>query len=176
MNNESVRLHFDALAEQGVWASLYREADGKITAETWSFLIRARRVVQLLEFSGTKLHELLDIGWGTAPIAESIVAMGAHYTGVDFSPEMVSAAARNVSGLAANGTARVSLGDVTNLRSPDGSFNAVTAMGLIEYLSQREIAQSLSEVGRVSRPGGLAVITIPKRWNWASLWAFCFIL
>ena len=42
MSSQAVHEHFSQLAEQGVWASLYH--DGPVNAETWSFLIRARRV------------------------------------------------------------------------------------------------------------------------------------
>ena len=134
-----------------------------------SFLIRARRVIELLQLSGTDLRSLLDIGCGTAPIAESIVAMGSRYTGIDFSSEMVSAAAHNISALLPNGQASVSLGDVTKMNVPDSSFDAVTAMGVIEYLSRDEVRRSLTEIRRVLRPGGVSIITIPKRWNWGRL-------
>ena len=164
--NDLVKSHFGQLAEQGVWASLYSEPGKKVTSETWSFLIRARRVVELLQSSGRELREVLDIGCGTAPIARSLVAMGSHYTGNDFSPEMVKAAKRNIEDLVLRGDARLGVGDATNLNYPDSTFDAVTAMGLVEYLTRDQVTQALREVRRVLLPGGIVVLTIPKRWDW----------
>lgn len=166
MGNELVRSHFGLLAEQGVWASLYTEPGAKVTAETWSFLIRARRVIELLQSSGRELREVLDIGCGTAPIARSVVAMGSHYEGIDFSAQMVEAAKRNTQDLLARGDVRLGVGDATKLDYPDNSFDAVTAMGLVEYLSRDQINCALREMRRILRPGGVAVLTIPKFWSW----------
>jgi Methyltransferase domain len=63
--------------------------------------------------------------------------MGSRYTGIDFSQEMVTAAKRNIRGLIGSGNADVCVGDVTNLSSPDMSFDVVTAMGVIELSQPR---------------------------------------
>ena len=164
-----VHSHFSRLAEQGVWASLYDNNDKKVTAETWSFLIRVRRVTELLRSVGNGPGEVLDLGCGTAPIARSLVAMGGHYTGTDFSPQMIEAAGGNIGDLVAGGSARLQVGLATRTDFADASFDTVIAMGVLEYLTREQLAQTLREVSRVLRPGGVALLTIPKRWHWGRL-------
>ena len=127
--NESTRIHFGRLAEAGVWASLYEDSSRqKVDCETWSFLIRVRRVIELLETGGQEIHELLDCGCGTAPIAGSILAMGARYTGIDFSQKMVDAARKNTARSTEKDNIRLQTGDITDLDFPRQSFDAVVAM------------------------------------------------
>src|ERR1700682_106598 len=112
MIDDEVHKHFSQLAEAGVWARLYRAAQ-PIDSETWSFLIRARRVAELLQASGTNLREIIDVGCGTAPVARSVVAMGAHYTGMDFSAEMIESARTAIKDLVEQGHADLRIGDAT---------------------------------------------------------------
>jgi ubiquinone/menaquinone biosynthesis C-methylase UbiE len=167
---EAVRGHFSAEAEQGVWSSFYEREQGKeITSRSWPFLMRARRVIELLRISGKEIKELLDVGCGTAPIAENIMAMGSRYTGTDFSAQMIEVANQKLAGAVRSGKAILQVGDVRKLEFPNGAFDALTAMGVVEYLQAQDISQVLREMERVLSPGGVAVITIPKRWHWGSM-------
>jgi SAM-dependent methyltransferase len=168
MANVEVKAHFSTLADQGVWASLYDERS-YVTAETWSFLIRARRIMELLQSQGQRLGNVLDIGCGTAPLARSLVALGSDYTGIDFSPQMIEGGKRNVPDLVRDGRARFQTGDATRLPFSDGEFDAVIAMGVLEYLSWVQIDRALHEIFRVLSPTGLALLTVPKRWHWGKL-------
>jgi ubiquinone/menaquinone biosynthesis C-methylase UbiE len=168
MTNQNVRTHFSKLAEDGVWASLYATND-TVTSETWSFLIRARRVAELLQASGNPLKTVADIGCGTAPIARSVTAMGSEYVGLDFSADMVEAAARNIPDLLQGGRARLLIGDIGGTGLPDKSCDAAVAMGVLEYLTVPAIDTALREVFRILRPGGVAILTIPKRRHWETV-------
>src|ERR1700682_2706949 len=156
MINDAVRKHFSQLAEEGVWASLYL-ADQQIDSETWSFLIRARRVAELLHASGTNLREIVDVGCGTAPVARSVVAMGAHYTGMDFSAEMIESARTTIKDLVEQGHADLRVGDATTLPLADEASDAVLAMGVVEYLPREKIGIVAREMARVLRPNGVAI-------------------
>ncbi|WP_052639777.1 class I SAM-dependent methyltransferase [Zavarzinella formosa] len=166
---EHVHTHFSRLAEQGVWASLYDNSSPKVTVETWSFLIRARRVIELLRTVGTGPGDVLDLGCGTAPIARSLVAMGGHYTGTDFSPQMIDAARANIGDLVIGGNADLQVGLATTPDFADASFDTIIAMGVLEYLTRDQLTQTLRGVSRMLRPGGVALLTIPKRRNWGRL-------
>jgi ubiquinone/menaquinone biosynthesis C-methylase UbiE len=165
MSNENVQTHFSKLAEDGVWASLY-SGNERVDSETWSFLIRARRVAELLQTSGTTLREVADVGCGTAPVARTVTAMGARYIGVDFSPEMIESARANIEDLVNAGRAELRVGDVTALSLPDQSCDAVLAMGVLEYLAREAVDVALRETFRVLRRKGAAILTIPKRNHW----------
>jgi ubiquinone/menaquinone biosynthesis C-methylase UbiE len=168
MSNSAVQTHFSKLAEDGVWASLYSATD-TITSETWSFLIRARRVAELLQASGNTLSTVVDIGCGTAPIARSVTAMGSQYVGMDFSAEMIKAAGQSIPDLVQDGRARLLVGDVTRTGLPDRCCDAVVAMGVIEYLSAAAVDTAAKEMWRILRPGGVVILTIPKRHHWETI-------
>jgi ubiquinone/menaquinone biosynthesis C-methylase UbiE len=165
--NTQVRNHFGKLAEDGVWASLY-STDQRATSETWSFVIRARRIVELLQASGTTIRDVADIGCGTAPVARTVAAMGCRYVGVDFSGEMIDAARRNLADLLQQDRVELSVGDATRLSLPDQSCDAAVAMGLLEYFTRPAVATVLEETARIVRPGGVAILTIPKRHHWGT--------
>jgi ubiquinone/menaquinone biosynthesis C-methylase UbiE len=168
MSQACVQVHFGRLAEQGVWASLYGPRD-RVTSETWTFLIRARRVLELLRSQDRPFADVLDLGCGTAPLARSLVALGSTYTGVDFSPAMIDSARGDLADLTERGVARLEVGDATALGQVDARFDAVVAMGVLEYLDLARVGQALRETARVLRPGGVAILTIPKRWHWGRL-------
>jgi ubiquinone/menaquinone biosynthesis C-methylase UbiE len=168
MSKDVVEAHFSDLAKRGVWESLYQPG-AKVNAESSSFLIRARRVIELLTSRPQRPKKFLDVGCGTAPLGPAIVAMGSEYTGVDFSAEMIEAAHRIMSEAIASGTARVSVGDATNLALPAATFDSIVAMGLVEYFSRERADRVLSEIARVMTPNGAAIITIPKQWYWGKV-------
>jgi ubiquinone/menaquinone biosynthesis C-methylase UbiE len=168
MSQACVQVHFGRLAEQGVWASLYGPRD-RVTSETWTFLIRARRVLELMRSLDRPVADVLDVGCGTAPLARSLVALGSTYTGVDFSPAMINSAREHLADLTETGAARLEVGDATALGYADEGFDAVISMGVLEYLDLSRVRQALCETVRVLRPRGVAILTIPKRWHWGRL-------
>jgi SAM-dependent methyltransferase len=100
---------------------------------------------------------VLDLGCGTAPLAPRLIARGHEYVGADRDPAMVAGANRRLG----EGPGRVALADARELPFPDRYFGAVASLGLFEYLD--EPIATLSEVRRVLRPGGPAVLTVPRR-------------
>jgi len=52
------------------------------------------------------------------------------------------------------------VGDVENIDLPAASFDLVTAMAVLEYLKSSD--KMFEEINRVLRPGGLALIKVPK--------------
>ena len=98
---------------------------------------------------------LLDIGCGTGWLAEHFE----DYTGVDGSPDAVSAAV-------ARGR-NVSLADVDEpLPFGDASFDGVVLKDLLEHVA--DPVAVVAEVRRVLRPGGIVFASSPdaQRWVW----------
>jgi ubiquinone/menaquinone biosynthesis C-methylase UbiE len=138
--------HFDALA--GMWAALY---EGPETSLNVSFRVRLTRALELLPAHGRRV---LDLGCGPGPLAAALVERSGAYVGVDFVQGMLlQAQRRHPRALLVRATQR--------LPFQEASFDAVVALGFLEYL--RDPGAAFREMKRVVRPGGVVVVSVPKR-------------
>ena len=100
----------------------------------------------------------LDVATGTGDLAIELARRGAEVTGSDFAPAMLEIARRKAPGL------RFEEGDALDLAYADGSFDAVTVgFGARNFA---DLDRGLSEMTRVTRPGGRVVvleITTPQK-------------
>jgi ubiquinone/menaquinone biosynthesis C-methylase UbiE len=150
-NAEAVVTHFDHLAATKQWSQLYTRYDGA----TYHFHVRQQRVFELLP---PALGRVADVGCGPGVTVEAVLARGGTFDGVDLSPEMLRQAQERFPQVA---NVRFTMGNVEQLELPSAAYDQVIAMGLIEYLSTPD--RALAEIARVLRPGGVAVVTVPKR-------------
>ncbi|HEX6143395.1 MAG TPA: class I SAM-dependent methyltransferase [Geminicoccaceae bacterium] len=90
--------------------------------------------------------KLLEVGprWAFARRFQTMP--GVEYVGLD---------------LVRRGPEVTTLGDVTALPMPDASFDAVLCIHVLEHVADDRGA--ISEIHRVLRPGGFAIITVPIR-------------
>ena len=151
--NHDVIEHFDRLSAGGDWSRLYSVSDG----HSYHFQVRRARVLELLP---ERLGRVLDVGMGPGVLAEAVVARGGTFEGVDLSPEMVREAREKYQNLSG---ASFREGNVESIDAPDSTYDQVIAVAVIEYLKTAD--RALSEIARVLKPGGLAVITVPKPWH-----------
>jgi SAM-dependent methyltransferase len=113
---------------------------------------------------------LADLGCGGGDLCLEAARLGMETTGVDIAEGMIEQAARAAEGLEQEARARLRFlqGDVLASGLPEASFDAVTALGLIEYLPQD--GPLLGEAHRLLRPGGVLVVSCRNRlFNMASL-------
>jgi demethylmenaquinone methyltransferase/2-methoxy-6-polyprenyl-1,4-benzoquinol methylase len=100
----------------------------------------------------------LDVATGTGDLAIELARRGAAVTGMDFSPGMLELAREKAPEIA------FEEGDAQALGYEDGSFDAVTVgFGARNF---GDLDRGLSEMARVTRPGGRVVvleITSPQR-------------
>jgi ubiquinone/menaquinone biosynthesis C-methylase UbiE len=143
--------HFDKLSANNDWSRLYAVADGI----TYHFHIRRRRVLELLP---ARLGEVLDVGCGPGVMVEAVLERGGTFHGLDLSPQMVREGQEKFGHL--NGVS-FGEGNIERLDLPNAVCDQVIAMAVIEYLVSPH--QALREIARVLRPGGIAVVTVPKR-------------
>jgi len=123
-----------------------------------SFIEQKRIVLQML--SGMR-GRLLEVGCGPAVMTPDLLAMGFQVQGIDVSGEMIRQARQHMAGHPLEKGCDFALGDVERLSFADASFEAVLAMGVLEYLP--DYARALQETARVLKPGGIAVFTVPNR-------------
>jgi SAM-dependent methyltransferase len=101
---------------------------------------------------------LLDAGCGSGRELDELAARG-RVAGVDLSPVAVASAR-------ARGHADVHCAPIEHLPFADETFDLVTCLDVIEHTPDDRDA--LAELRRVTRPGGLLVVTVPA---YPSLWS-----
>ncbi|KIC48791.1 bifunctional 2-polyprenyl-6-hydroxyphenol methylase/3-demethylubiquinol 3-O-methyltransferase UbiG [Tateyamaria sp. ANG-S1] len=95
--------------------------------------------------------DVLDLGCAGGFMAEAIADRGAQVTGIDPAAQAVEAA--RIHAKALGKTIRYDVGVGEDLPYPDASFDAVVCVDVLEHVA--DLAQVLSEVARVLRPGGM---------------------
>jgi ubiquinone/menaquinone biosynthesis C-methylase UbiE len=121
-----------------------------------SFVIRRSRVYELL--AGRQGGTLLDIGCGPGITVTDLTARKFEIYGVDISAPMIEECVRRFGHLP---TAHFSIGAIERLEFPDGFFDAVIALGVVEYVDDDDVA--IAEMKRVLKPGGTMIVTLPNR-------------
>ena len=114
------------------------------------------RMAAVLEALGPGGGTVLDAGMGPGRLCAELDARGWQVSGVDISAQMVALAARRLP----HARARLLQGSITELPFPGESFDAVTATGVLEYVT--EPAAAVAELMRVLAPGGVAAVSIPN--------------
>lgn len=126
---------------------------------------RMRRVAGLLE--GVQ-GELLDVGCGTGQmiryLRDSRPGQFA-LTGLDRSASILAEARRVVDD---DPAVRLVTGRVERMPFAPATFDVVLAMGILEYVASTE--QAVREIARVTRPGGLAIVTMQNPRSPYRLW------
>ena len=143
-----VQALFDALALEYV-----HEREQQV-----SFVSQKRIVIQML-LGGR--GRLLEVGCGPGIMLPDLLAMGFDVRAIDVSAEMIRRAEQRMTGHPLARRCRLAVGDVERLEFGEGAFDAVLAMGVLEYLPACDGA--LREMVRVLRPGGHLVLTVPNR-------------
>jgi len=111
---------------------------------------------------------VLEIGFGpgvdVARVAER--ASRGFVAGIDHSEVMVRQAVRRNAEAIGAGRVELRLGNASRLPHPDGCFDKAFAINVAQFWSRA--AETLAEVRRVLRPGGLAAIAVQPRSKGAS--------
>jgi SAM-dependent methyltransferase len=134
--------------------------EAAIEASHWWYVGRRGLFAKQIERLGLEPDSpILDVGTSTG--ANMRMLRNMHFsdvTGLDFSEEAIRFCA-------AKGFTDVRLGDVCAMPWPDASFALVVATDIIEHVDDHE--KAVSEIFRVLKPGGHALITVPA---FQSLW------
>ena len=109
----------------------------------YALRVRQERVLELFDQAGGKV---LDVGCGPGLMMPPILERGCSFWGVDPSPRMIDIARKLCK---QNERVQFSSGDAMHLEFPDGLFDAVLCMGVIDALRDRR--QAIREMLRVAR-------------------------
>jgi ubiquinone/menaquinone biosynthesis C-methylase UbiE len=127
----------------------------------WWFRGVRRAVKNLLAVGaeGKRLGKVLDVGCGTGALLDELAPLCDDLYGADVSPTALKFCA-------ARGHKQLLLSDAQRIPAQDASFDAITAIGLIEHLDDE--AAFLREMRRLCKPGGSLVLltsSFPFLWS-----------
>jgi ubiquinone biosynthesis O-methyltransferase len=120
--------------------------------------VRSQMVISMIDPKPQEV--ILDGGCGNARDLIQLAPHGCKCLGIDFSPNMIEEAKKE---LATRNIQRVEVevGDLTNLRFSDQTFDKVFASEVLEHVP--DYRKAVSEMARVLKPGGTLVVTTPNR-------------
>jgi 2-polyprenyl-3-methyl-5-hydroxy-6-metoxy-1,4-benzoquinol methylase len=116
---------------------------------------------------------VLDFGCGPGYIWDHLQSLGARwkYTGIDFSADAVSQLERK----AITSARFVGAHHITRLPTflPPGSFDAILLFEVLEHLSDTYLEETVEEVGRLLKDGGVLVVSTPNEERLSDAEKYC---
>lgn len=127
-------------------------------------LFDKRRIDIVLRHLDPRPQEMiLDVGCGVGTFVFHGAKRGAYCTGLDYSQNSLKMAEELVARFFVSGTTRFVLGQAQRLPFPDKTFDKLTAIDFVEHIDLAEKEMFLSEMFRVLKEGGLAVVFTPNK-------------
>ena len=117
---------------------------------------------RLVDFAGYNGKRLLDVGCGLGNDLSRFARGGAQVTGVDVAPNAIELARSNFMQRGLNGDFLVMNGEA--LQFQDNSFDVVYCHTVLHFTPNP--ARMISEIHRVLRPGGMAILMTVNRKSW----------
>lgn len=127
--------------------------------EDYRYRIYAPWMKRLIGFDRYRHKRVLEVGCGTGTDLLQFARGGAVVTGCDLTPRSVEIARRRFEVYGLEG--QFSISDAENLSFPDESFDLVYSFGVIHHTPDTE--RAVSEIHRVLRPGGKAIVMVYHR-------------
>jgi ubiquinone/menaquinone biosynthesis C-methylase UbiE len=124
---------------------------------------RRQQMDAVVALVGEGPGELLDVGCGAGRLLAALAKRGWTINGIDPAPRMLELAAARLP----SGSERLTIGSAEALPFPDQSFDAATAIGVLEWT---DTLRALTEMARILRPGGRAVICVRNSRAPATAW------
>ena len=156
MSRDAVRNYYEQFGERE-WARLDRPEDGAL-----EFAINSRTIAAYIP-DGARI---LDIGGGPGRYALWLAERGHRVTLADLSPGLLGIAREQAAATPAGRLIEeIVEADACDLsRWPDGSFDAVLALGPFYHLPEEEARErAAAELARVLKPGGFAFVALMPR-------------
>jgi len=129
---------------------------------SWALEDRLKPSLALVPESSKRM---LDAGCGEGYFLSKLAGNGRELHGIDISEKNVEVARSLVP------DASTAVGDITRIPYPDGYFDCVSALEILDHLAEPE--KALSEMRRVLRNGGSLVMSVPdcRLLRWRVIWA-----
>lgn len=146
-----------------LWAGRYSDpGNGEVL---WQ---RHNGILDLIDgWHPTSASRFLDVGCGVGLLTFDLARRGLQGVGIDGAASMVESCRAEAERAGISGLWRYQQADAEHIPFEDGSFDAATCCGLIEYLPDDK--ELLKEVRRVVRPGGQFLLVITNKHAYAGL-------
>lgn len=141
--------HWDEMGRTRQWSSLY---ESEIDSRNVHVVTRKIRTLEMLR--GETAGTLLDIGCGPGVLVTETLDLGFNYVGMDLAEEMLKEGRVK---WGENERVAFRTGDIENIPMADATSQALTCLGVIEYVPDLDAA--IKEMHRVLKPGGVAIIS-----------------
>ncbi len=123
-------------------------------------------LLPLVERAGIAGRTVLEIGVGFGSVGQYVAQRAAAYHAVDIAEEPVGLLRLRLAFLGVPGDL-VRQGSALDLPYPANSFDAVISIGTLHHTG--DLTRSVSEVRRVLRPGGIALVMVYNRHSFRRL-------
>lgn len=120
---------------------------------------------RLVDFSSYSGKNMLEVGCGAGIDLVRFARAGVKVTGIDLSRTAIELARNNIEQNGLNADLRVMNGE--SMQFPDDSFDVVYAHGVLQYTANAN--KMISEIQRVLKPGGEAIVMVYNRISWLNL-------
>lgn len=104
-------------------------------------------------------QRVLDLGCGTGPLLTLFAEVGASAVGLDYSRAALAVAR------SAAASPWLVRGAASSLPFADGCFHRIAALGVLGWLSRRDLTAAVAECARVLRPDGVLLICTGRLLN-----------
>jgi ubiquinone/menaquinone biosynthesis C-methylase UbiE len=120
---------------------------------------------RLVDFASYREKALLEVGCGAGIDLVRFARAGALVTGIDLSTTAIDLARKNLLQNGQNANLHIMNGEA--MQFPNNSFDVVYAHGVLQYTAN--IEKMISEIHRVLKPGGEAIVMVYNRNSWLNM-------
>lgn len=144
------------------WDSYSKAIAVRKDSPHWAVLREARESHWREFFRVGPGDKVLDAGCGNGEYTLWASQRGAKVWAFDYSAEMVADAQERVSGHGCS-VERIEVASVLKIPYPDGYFDAVFCLAVLDHLCEGDREQAMRELTRVLKKGGSLYLDVPNR-------------
>lgn len=131
---------------------------------------RLKRAISLAKIKAGDI--VLDLGCGNGELANLLAKKGARVWGIDYSRDAITISEERKKQLPSPIANRIHFShmDAGNLAFENNFFDRIICLDVFEHIYPKPLEKVLTEIKRVMKPGGLAVIeTFPNSFLWGPI-------
>lgn len=164
--NNSMRYDWDEKIPYPEFSKeFYQEIDGRFFARVYDFFPwKEIPFDALIDFKSLADKDVLEIGVGNGSVAQLLAQRAGSFIGIDLTEYAIKSTKKRLELFSLG--AQIEQMDAEQLKFPDNSFDFIWSWGVIHHSSNTK--KILSEIKRVLRPDGKAVVMVYHRgwWNY----------